>query len=261
MANTYAANFGDVVKHTLLGAVVAHERPQRYLESHGGRLDYRLDELDPGPGGVWDFLDAAPGEPALDGCAYTRLVRASAGARDAPGTYPGSIAVADALLPAGATVVAFEFVADSAASLAGGLRSRGRDAQVIVGDGLAGVVGSAAAGDLVLLDPFDMYARGGRFDSPGAFEELARRGVKTLLWYALYVPGEHAVWSEGVAARLARRPWHARFMGDEAVGGLAGCGWLAANLAPQTEEALAELGYALTRALAPTRTGLAVTFA
>ena len=48
MANDYASNFGDVVKHAVLGAAIENERPVRYLESHGGRLDYDLAELTPG---------------------------------------------------------------------------------------------------------------------------------------------------------------------------------------------------------------------
>ena len=48
MANEYASNFGDVVKHAVLGAAIENERPVRYLESHGGRLDYDLAELTPG---------------------------------------------------------------------------------------------------------------------------------------------------------------------------------------------------------------------
>lgn len=40
VANTYAANFGDVVKHAVLCEVIVRERPRRYLESHGGRLGY-----------------------------------------------------------------------------------------------------------------------------------------------------------------------------------------------------------------------------
>ncbi len=55
VAKTYAANFGDVVKHAVLCEVIVRERPRRYLESHGGRLSYELADLVPGPGGVWDF--------------------------------------------------------------------------------------------------------------------------------------------------------------------------------------------------------------
>ena len=94
MANTYAANFGDVVKHAVLCEVILRERPQRYLESHGGRLVYDLAALTPGPGGVWDFLDVASGHDTLNRSIYAELIRRQAGTRLLPGKYPGSIALA-----------------------------------------------------------------------------------------------------------------------------------------------------------------------
>lgn len=57
MANIYAADFGDVVKHSVLCEVLVREQPARYLESHGGRLDYDLADVEPSPGGVWDFIE------------------------------------------------------------------------------------------------------------------------------------------------------------------------------------------------------------
>ena len=109
MANPFAANFGDVVKHTVLCAVVENERPSRYLESHAGRLDYDLATLDPGPGGVWDFLERASAFDSLSSSTYA----ASSGGRwpdENPGDVPGSIALADAILPEGIEVISFELV-------------------------------------------------------------------------------------------------------------------------------------------------------
>lgn len=102
MANTYAADFGDVVKHGVLSEVLVLEHPTRYLESHGGRLDYDLSGIEPGPGGVWDFIDLSADFDTLVASAYSRTVRDVAGDRERPGRYPGSVAFADALLPRGA---------------------------------------------------------------------------------------------------------------------------------------------------------------
>ncbi len=85
VANTYAANFGDVVKHAVLCEVVVRERPPRYLESHGGRLVYDLSGLEPGPGGVWDFLEVASDHDDLNGSTYAELLRREAGTRHDPG--------------------------------------------------------------------------------------------------------------------------------------------------------------------------------
>ena len=108
---------------------------------------------------------------------YGRLIAATAGRREHPGTYLGSIALADVILPEGVEVVAFELVEASAANLRGGLAGRGRPAQVVVADGLTGVCELASPGDLVLLDPFDVHARGEELTSAEAFAGLASRGV------------------------------------------------------------------------------------
>ena len=154
VANTYAANFGDVVKHGVLCEAVAREPPMRYLESHGGRLDYDLAEIEPGPGASGTSSTSAPDYDQLDECTYVQLIRRSVGTRQRPGTYPGSIALAAALLPAKSEVVAFELVPRSATDLADGLAAIGRSATVQVADGLSRVCELARPGDLVLLDPF-----------------------------------------------------------------------------------------------------------
>jgi hypothetical protein len=84
MANAYAANFGDVVKHTVLCEALTREQPARYLESHGGRLDYDLTDLEPGPGGVWDFIELSANFDALASSAYAQIIRDVAGQRQQP---------------------------------------------------------------------------------------------------------------------------------------------------------------------------------
>jgi len=259
MANEYASNFGDVVKHAVLGAAIERERPARYVESHGGRLDYDLAGLTPGRGGVWDFLEAAAGSPALAESAYARVLRPLAGAVNDPGIYPGSIALADALLPSGAEVVAFDLVESSATSLREGLAARGRGATVTVGDGLQGAVDSARRGDLVLLDPFHVTDAGPTgLDSADAFTILAERDVATLLWYAVFQPNEPVRWTHDVRAHVARPLWQAEFSCDEFEAGLAGCGLLGANLTERTATEITMLASELCRALEATVAGLRV---
>jgi 23S rRNA A2030 N6-methylase RlmJ len=256
MANTYAANFGDVVKHAVLCEVLVRERPRRYLESHGGRLDYALGDIDPGPGGVWDFLELGSGVGLLDGSEYGRLIAGAAGTPENPGTYPGSIALADAALPAGAEIVAFELVEASAGSLRDGLAARGRPAEVIVGDGLAGVCEIAEKGDLVLLDPFDVHARGETLSAAEAFAALASRGLAVVLWYAIYEPTETDGWISEVTSGIEN--WAVRIVGDTSLGGLAGCGFLGANLSPGSEATATAIVGAVAGALVSVRPGLRV---
>lgn len=159
-------------------------------------------------------------------------------------------------MPAGAEVVAFELVAASASNLVDGLAARGRSAQVNVADGLSGVCESARPGDLVLLDPFHVHERGEKFTATEAFFALAARGVATILWYAIYEPTESAGWITEAARALDGSAWHARLVGDTAEGGLAGCGFLAAHLSPDTVAAATAIADDLTRALAVVRPGL-----
>lgn len=258
VANTYAANFGDVVKHAVLCEVIVRERPLRYLESHGGTLRYRLADLAPGPGGVWDFLDVASDHDLLDRSAYAESLRDQAGTRTDPGTYPGSIALAAEQLPDESEIVAFELVPTSATELSDGLAAMGRRATVEVADGLTGVCDRARPGDLVLLDPFHVHERGEELSSVEAFSELASRGVGTILWYAIYDPAESDEWIAESIPVTVPRGWSARLVGASTEGGLAGCGFLTAHLSTASETAAGSIVEALARALSRTRPGLNV---
>lgn len=258
MANTYAANFGDVVKHAVLCEVVVRMRPRRYLESHGGRLVYDLAGLTPGAGGVWDFLEVASDHDILNGSIYAELIRPEAGTRDHPGRYPGSIALAAERLPAESDVIAFELIPASATELAEGLAAMGRSATIEVADGLTGVCEQARPGDLALLDPFDVHDRGNAYSSVEAFAVLATRGVSTILWYAIYDPSETDQWIAESIPITVPRGWSARLIGDGSEGGLAGCGFLTAHLSSESEAAAGAIVEALARALASVRPGLSV---
>ena len=250
MANDFASNFGDVVKHCLLAEAVACERPARYLESHGGRIDYELGTLTPGRGGVWDFIAVAAAHPGLQDARYLQLLHRMAGTPDAPGTYPGSVSVADAQLSPEATVFAFDLVATSGASVREALASRGRPAVVTIGDGIQGVLDHAAAGDLVLLDPFQVTDAGGTGpDSAGAFAALADRGIATLLWYGVFDLDAQLDWPQDVRRSAGTPLWRVEYSCGDDEAGLTGCGVLAANLGPETERVLTRVAEALGEAL------------
>ncbi len=256
MANIYAADFGDVVKHAVLCEVLVREQPARYLESHGGRLDYDLADVEPSPGGIWDFIELSVEFDSLAASTFSGIVRDLAGQPEHPGRYPGSIAFADALLPPDAEVVAFELIAASASSLLEGLAERGRSAQVNVADGLRGVCELARPGDLVFLDPFQVHERGEEFTSAEAFVALANRGVRTVLWYAIHEPTDSAGWIAEAIEDLPGTVWQARLIGDTTEAGLAGCGFLAAHLSPVTVVAATKIVQDLAGALAVVRPGL-----
>lgn len=179
------------------------------------------------------------------------MLRSLAGTADEPGIYPGSVALADALLPKGAEVLAFDLVDSSAVSLREGLAARGRPATVTVGDGIQGVLDAATQDDLVLLDPFHVTdADGAGPSSVDAFAVLADRRVATLLWYGLFQTNEPIHWTQDVRTRLERPLWRAEFSCGDTDAGLAGCGMLGANLAERTEAELTRLAFDLGHALA-----------
>jgi 23S rRNA A2030 N6-methylase RlmJ len=256
VSNPFAANFGDVVKHAVLCAVLELERPGRYLESHGGQLVYDLRGRDPGPGGVWDFLEEVDADDTLRDASYARLARAAAGSRAEPGAYLGSIALADAVLPPGHEIVAWELVDDSAASLRDGLERRGRPATVAVGDGLDGVCRAGRAGDLVLIDPFEVHARGTSVDAVGAFIDVGTRGISALLWYPIHDPGASDGWIGDAGIAIGGGLWHERLVGRTVQSGLAGCGYLGANLKPESEATASRIVQSLASRLASVRPGL-----
>jgi hypothetical protein len=160
------------------------------------------------------------------------------------------------LLARGTPIVAFEIVEASASDLRDGLAARGRPAEIVVGDGLAGVCGRAQEGDLVLLDPFDVHARDGSLTAAEAFASLAARGVRALLWYAIYDADDTGEWIGATVSDLD--VWSTRVVSDTSLGGLAGCGFLGANLSAPTVSAAAAIVDDLALALAPVRPGLGV---
>ena len=258
MANTHPANLGDVAKHLILCAAIEAVAPARYFESHGGRATYDLAGVDTGMGGIWDFLSAAPQSSPLGDGTYACLERASAGTRQSPGTYLGSTALADALLPGASSIHVAEINSESAGDLETYFVTRGRQGFVHPGDGVDFVCNSAQAGDMVLLDPFDVTGETspeGR-TSATAFSELANRSVATFLWYAITERHWRLDWPDDLATAATCPVWRAEMRMPEASAGLLGCGMLAANIGGGVESEITWVALQLAQALAPTVAGL-----
>ena len=258
VANTHPANLGDVAKHLILCAAIEAVAPARYFESHGGRATYDLAGIHTGTGGIWDFLLAAPQSSPLGDGTYACLERASAGTRQSPGTYLGSTALADALLPGGSSIHVAEINPESAGDLETYLVTRGRQGFVHSGDGVDFVCNSAQSGDMVLLDPFDVTGETspeGR-TSATAFSELANRGVTTFLWYAITERHWRLDWPDDLATATERLLWRMEMRLPEASAGLLGCGMLAANIRGGTESVITWVALQLAHALSPRSPGL-----
>jgi len=106
----HAGNFADVVKHAILARILVYlgrkESPFRFIDTHAGagRYDLTTGEARRSPewrDGVARLLKAAPPPPVAALLApYLRAIGAY-GRDGVPGSYPGSPAIAQALLRAG----------------------------------------------------------------------------------------------------------------------------------------------------------------
>jgi 23S rRNA (adenine2030-N6)-methyltransferase len=190
----HAGNVGDVWKHCVLvevlGRARAAARSVAYVETHAGEGDYPLGptgEWTEGIGRLWGGADAGDDLVAR----YLRLCRRLAGGADRPASYPGSPAVARAVLGPDAAAVLWErdeaAVARLAAAVAGEPRTR-----VQRGDGLAALGETTRAAEseadlvVVLVDP--SYARKSDWcDVPDAVAAAARASARAsfVLWYPL----------------------------------------------------------------------------
>ncbi len=261
MANPYFANAGDVLKHLLLAALLQSEAPTEYMETHAGSLDYSLAHHDPGPGGVWDFLEAIGDHDTLRTSTYARLLRANAGTPEEPGRYPGSLRLAFEILGPSAKYVACDLDEESCRSLVDGLRQAGAaHSHVLQRDGLAVLADHANATGIVFIDPFKVTESSPQTGTTAwqAFAELAAQERRGVLWYAVMVPGQRLLWPDGVIAQGTTSIWRAELRWRSTKSGLAGCGVLATGLDRETERQLESLATALGEVLADDLPGLRV---
>lgn len=259
MANHHFANVGDVLKHLVLAEVLAGERPRTYFETHAGSLDYSLLDRDPGPGGVWDFLEAARGDETLGTSRYAKVLATSVGTEADPGRYPGSMGVALQILGPRTRLIACDLDPASCRSLDAGLRAAGAsDATVLEGDGLAALTASNPMDRLVLIDPFKIDERspGAGVTSWQAFTDIVASGAAGLLWYAIRYLDQRLVWPAKMIERGGTAVWRGELRWSDSTVGMGGCGLLATGLSSTTMERVAALFGALASALADRPSGL-----
>src|SRR5271166_1358539 len=162
----HAGNFGDCVKHAvliwLLRALQRKPAPLFFLDTHAGVGCYELDAVPAARTGEWQkgiarLLDDPP--PALAG--YVSLVRSL-------GLYPGSPAIARALLRPGDRMACCELHPADAGTLR---RHFAGDRQVAVHhrdawEAVGALLPPRERRGLVLIDP--------PFEDPGEFAQLAQ---------------------------------------------------------------------------------------
>ena len=233
MANTHPANLGDVLKHLFLCEALAAQ-PLTYIESHAGAYSYDLADVpDPGAGGIWDFAQLAATDPVLSDSAYARIAVPRAGTRESPGTYLGSVGLADEILEASAMITAAETNPSTAASLEEALSGTGRTID-LMGDPFEGqdvVTRISGPGTLALIDPFDVHEKSLMGTSSiDAFCQAAKSGATAYMWYPLTEPDQGTPWVEEALAPAGIHPLQLEVRYPEKSAGLWGCGLVAAQV-------------------------------
>ena len=247
--NHHFGNVGDVMKHLALVCVAERVHAARYLESHAGAFDYSLADRDGRlPGGVWDFIAAAPSVGALTQSGYGALLGRISGTHAAPGVYPGSARCVWEVRDNDVEYVVNDVDTEALESLRAELTSRGASAFLSSDDGLDMVVTEARAGDLVLIDPFRPEQRSPAHgvNTLEAAQIAAGRGAMVLVWRPLHRKDTAAAAAPWAGLRIALE-----FL--EPTGSMDGCDLTLANLPVDTAAEVARLSTALSGVLKNTR--------
>jgi 23S rRNA A2030 N6-methylase RlmJ len=251
MANTHPANLGDVLKHLVLCDVLATHMPSRYLESHGGLFEYDLAGVDQGRGGVADFHRLADADPVLALAPFAQTVRPQLQLDGRRGRYPGSVSLANTLLPEASEIIAADAARQTADALCTRLAKEHRRGGALWTEGLDMVKRLARAGDVVLLDPFDLRSKSSEGDNAvDVALHLESQGVTTLLWYPVLDRNAEPLWDFVLRADHASAFWRGEIVMPRPSAGLTGCGIVAANLHDQARELVAQRFLSLVTRLA-----------
>jgi 23S rRNA (adenine2030-N6)-methyltransferase len=237
----HAGNFADVLKHAVLARVLTHLRekpaPFRVVDTHAGSGLYDLAGAEAARSREWEagigLLMRARLSDEVAGLLspYLDVVRSLN-----PGglaVYPGSPALAQALMRNGDRLVACELQPDAAKLLAARFRGD-RRVKVLALDGWTALNAALPPPErrgLVLIDP--------PFEQPGEFERLAaalaaahrkwRTGIY-LLWYPIKSRRQTEPFGRRLAALgIARMLRVELTINAEAGGRLNGCGLVVVN--------------------------------
>ncbi|WP_213271656.1 23S rRNA (adenine(2030)-N(6))-methyltransferase RlmJ [Hyphomonas sp.] len=199
----HAGNRADVLKHgvldTLLKAAAAGPRPLFYVETHSGRGRYDLTNAQARKRGESDdgVIALMKGKAPSPLSGWMDLVNAR-GMKD----YPGSPALAQALLPKSARMVLFELHPQENAALTEAMRGDDR-IRIQKADGYTGALKLAPRGGeqlVVLVDP--SYETQRDIEALALWTPKALKrwpGALLILWLPLFRDGREAEFGEYLA--------------------------------------------------------------
>jgi 23S rRNA (adenine2030-N6)-methyltransferase len=239
----HAGNFADVLKHAVLCRVLVHLRKKpaalRVIDTHAGAGCYDLAGIEAGKTEEWRdgiarllCADLAPETRSLVAPYLDAVAAFNSGGRLA--AYPGSPALALALLRRQDRLIACELESQQAGALAHNLRGDPR-AKALAIDGwtaLRAYVPPKERRGLVLIDP--------PFERPGEFTRLAEglaaahrkwtTGIY-VMWYPIKDLGEVAGFTSKLARLSAGKMLRAELIVDDVKSAerLSGCGLTIVN--------------------------------
>ena len=263
----HAGNFGDVLKHVVLVAVLEHlgrkPQPYFYLDTHAGRGNYPLADPDTQRGGefrsgVLKLIEASGAPPAV--VRYLDVVRELGWEGSRLTAYPGSPRIALNRMRGDDRAALCELEPTEAEALRAELRGDHR-AAVHRRDGyeaLGALLPPREKRGLVLVDP--------AYEGPDEYEVLraalvaaaARWPVATYMaWYPIKHGDDAGRFLERMAAEGLRRQLLVELcvQRDDTPGGLNGAGVLLLNPPWQLDERLAPALPWLLARLAPPQRG------
>jgi 23S rRNA (adenine2030-N6)-methyltransferase len=184
----HAGNVGDVWKHCVLVAMLARASGRvAYLDTHAGEGTYPLLPTGEWAEGIGRLWTAQSDDGAV--AAYLGHCRRLARGGGRPETYPGSPAMARAVLGSEAPLVLYERDAEAFERLDAAF-SRDPHVRLVHGDGLAALaaelpaLASAHGGAVALIDPpYSQKADWARVPDAVARAAAAAERACLLLWY------------------------------------------------------------------------------
>jgi 23S rRNA (adenine2030-N6)-methyltransferase len=240
----HAGNFADVVKHAIATRILVYQTlkpaPLRFIDTHAGLGRYDLAAPEALRTGEWQGgVGRLLAEPIpTDAAALLEPYLATIGPRDAegrPSVYPGSPALAQALLRPSDRLLLNELHPEDVAALR---RTAGRDRRVMITaddayQALLSAVPPPERRGLVLIDP--------PFEAKDEFSALQTAFLKAhrrwatgtfLLWYPIKSPPDINAFADALVASGVRRILQMHLVVDTIglqAGPLGGCGLIAVN--------------------------------
>lgn len=266
MPYRHYGNIGDIWKHLPLCAILEIERPRTYIETNSAYATYTLEDTPRQQYGVIHTYRHAAASEAVANSRYLAILRELNDDATTPRTYPGSPALAMAVLKNTPALYTFcDIEAEALKSVAAHAASEGLAARVttILGDSISGtyrMLDTLTPNDFLHIDPyliFEPNAEG--LTSFDVFLNATRRGVKCMLWYGYFTSEEQEALTTRIRETVASDGsidsaqlhgvdvWLDLIQPDSVVAnpGIVGCGVLTSNLSAASHEAISELAKGL----------------